>query len=162
MANKKMVALLSLLFVGTGYALPEKRQVKSALVPTPARIQSALRCLATTLADMDDGTFKEFGITRHEFGPGKVVQARVHVHKQDWGADPVYEYDVVLYSKDGLHGAFFTTFVDEAGPFVSKAMTYKLDRVGRRWEASEGNGGWPDYLLLGRQVTRLSNMTASY
>jgi hypothetical protein len=55
MANKKMVALLSLLFVGAGHAFPEKRRVK--LIPTPARIQSALGCLTTVLADMDDGTF---------------------------------------------------------------------------------------------------------
>ena len=125
------------------------------LAPTPARIQSALGCLTTVLAGMDDGTFKEFGLTRHEFRPGKVVQARVHVHKQYWGLEPDsdrdYEYDVVLYAKDGLHGALFTIYVDEAGPYVSKAMTYKLDRVGRRWEASEGSGGGPDYLVLGKR-----------
>ena len=83
MANRKMVALLSLLFVGTGHALPEKRRVN--LAPTPARIQGALGCLATVLAGMDDNDFKVFGLARHEFRPGKVVQARVHVHKQYWG-----------------------------------------------------------------------------
>ncbi len=159
MASKKVVALLSLLFMGTGHALPEKRRVK--LIPTPARIQSVLGCLTTVLADMDGDTYKEFGITRREFGPGKVVSARIHVHKQYWVSDPDYEYDIVFYSKDGLHGAFFTAFVDEAGPFVSKGNTYKLDRVGRRWEASEGNGGGPDYLVLGKEVTLLTNMIAS-
>jgi hypothetical protein len=163
MANKKMVALLSLLFVGTGHALPEKRRVN--LAPTPARIQGALGCLATVLAGMDDNDFKVFGLARHEFRPGKVVQARVHVHKEYWGSDPDYdrdyEYDVVLYAKDGLHGAFFTMYADETGPYVSKAMTYKLDRVGRRWEASEGNGGGPTYFRLGKEVTLLTNMIAS-
>ena|ERR1700761_459654 len=163
MANKKMVAMLILLFAVTAHALPEKRQVR--LAPTPARIQSALGCLATVLAGMDENDFKLFGLARHEFRPGKVVQARVHVHKEYWVADPSYgrdyEYDVVLYAKDGLHGAFFTMHVDEAGPYVSKAMTYKLDRVGRRWEASEGNGGGPTYSMLGKEVTLLTNMIAS-
>ena len=157
MASKKMVALLSLLFVGTGHALPEKHLMK----PTQAHIRSALGCLPTSLAGWSDGEFKEFGIKRSELRPGNTATIQVGFHK-DYGDHPDDVYDVVFYSDDGSHGALFLMYLDESGLFMSDPSPYKLDKAGHRWEVSEGNGGGYDYLDYGRYVTKLYNTTPRY
>jgi hypothetical protein len=157
MANKKKLTLLCLLLLASGQALPEKRLMK----PTHAHIQSALGCLSTSLVDWSDAEFKEFGIKRKELSPGNTVSIQVGFHK-DYGDHPDDVYDVIFYSNDRLHGALFLMYLDESGLFMSDPSPYKLDKIGHRWEVSEGNGGGYDYLDYGRYVTKLYNATPHY
>jgi len=114
----------------------------------PDSVTTALGCLVAR-------DFIRPALEDLKLAPGRSPWVRYHIGTVPGVQPTPGEFQIVVYSEDGLHGYLFLSFRDGHGKFVAVQDGYRLTKVGSHWDADMGNGGMWVYKAVGEFVTKL-------
>jgi len=110
-------------------------------VVVPSRLRAALDCLLSKDYVMD--AMRELGLK-----PGDRAWVRYYVGSIPGGGETPGEYYIAVYSPDGNRAWLLIAFPDRQARFVPVNNGYRLRKIGRNWQADEGNGGLASYRTM--------------
>lgn len=74
--------------------------------------------------------------------------------------DPLGQLQIIIYSPDRMRAWLFLTRAEGKESYVVIRNAYSLILSGRKWEASEGNGGIATYAAVSRYATGMGKQGA--